>query len=418
MTTTRAPYVTGSPVAGGTSTLSKSPQLFPENAPTHLWQALGSQVWTTDGRVLTDWISGLMAVTLGHNHPEVTAAVTTHLGYGGPTWSLPHRLEEEVAATILRLTEFNGGQVRFFVTGSEANSAAVRVARAVTGRDVLVVNGYHGWHDALLTTPPAWGRQRGVMHGIRSVPFNALASVERCLAESDDIAAVVIEPETLTAPTREYLNGLRALCNQHGTKLIFDEAITGLRYPEGCAWQHYQVTPDMLILSKSLGNGYPLAALVLRCDMEDAFAVDWHPTYTDGSVKGPIYASGTFASCSIGMAAAAAALAVWEREKVAERIWQIGSYLRYELQALGGPVTVKGPPYRLLFDYQGDDPLETKTRFLARLIDQGHLCGTGANLTFAHSWEDADKLIDAFKYALDHLDEPAGRVVTAPYRQS
>lgn len=425
MTTTRAPYVTGySPVAGATSTLSKSPQLFPENAPTHLWQALGSQVWTTDDRVLTDWISGLMAITLGHNHPEVTAAVVTHLGYGGPTWSFPHRLEEEVAATILRLTGFEDGQVRFFKTGSEACAAAVRIARAYTGRRTVFSLGYHGWSDACITTPPAWGVLPMEDRAISSVAwfnnFDAAQWEFHHPPKSGQAAALFLEPVTTEEPNPLYLKQMRNLCKQYGSLLLVDECITGGRYPEFTASSHYGVTPDLLILSKGLANGYPLAAVVGPRDIMRAFDVDFSPVYADGKASGPVYCSGTASGETSGLAAAAAALAIWERDQIAGKLWATGTPLldrlrqSVERRGLTERVKIRGLPYRVLLDTD----LRAKTNLWAHMIDAGQLCGTGWNVSAAHTLDDVAATCEAFDHALERIDVDRGRCVVAPYRQS
>lgn len=414
--------MTYSPVAGVSSTLSKNPALFPESLTPFLIAAEGSQVATADGRNLTDWISGLLAVTLGHAHREVNEAVINHLKQGGPTWSLPHYLETEVAETILRLTGYDNGQVRFFKTGSEANSAAVRIARAVTGRRHIAVNGYHGWHDALLTTPPAWGRAPSVMGYVSSLPFNHLELWSGLESTAHDHACIIVEPETVVEPERGWLEGLRKLCDETGMLLIFDEAITGGRYPNAyTAARHYGVQPDLLILSKSLANGWPLACVVGKREYMRSFDVGWSPDYVTGGTVGPVYASGTFSGETSGLAAASATLAIWERDKVAERIWETGKALKVGLIdhigdcALDHRVQVKGPPYRLLLDCPN---LEDKTRIMARLLERGHLIGTGWNITAAHTTEDVESVIDAFRYALNNLHKPAGRRVVAPYRQA
>lgn len=428
------------PVAGHTSTLSKSPDLFPESLTPLLVGAVGSMVMDSDGHVYTDWISGLLAITLGHGNVEVNGAVIEHLRLGGPTWSLAHPLESEVAETILRLTDYDDGQVRFFKSGSEANTAAVRIARAVTGRNVLVTSGYHGWHDPLLVTPPAWGRAPGVMSAVRSVPFNDYAAVERCFLglDPDDtehlnrerydthagvIAAVIVEPETTEAPKDGYLQGLRALCDKHGAVLIFDECITGARYPQFTAARHYGVQPDLLILSKGLANGWPLACVVGKRQYMRVFDVDWHPDYTDGSVRGPVYCSGTWAGETSGLAAASATLKVWERDKIAEKIRHTGETLRLELRnALSTypveGVAIKGPSYRLLLETPS---LACKTHIMACLLEAGILIGTGFNVTAAHTQEDVARTVREFARALNDWREGAirgGRPVAQPYRQA
>lgn len=419
-------------VAGYTSTLSKHPALFPGNAPVWLGRADGACVWDERNRRYIDWSSGVLAVILGHNHPEVNEAVIKHLRVGGPSWSLAHPLEEEVAQTIRRLVGFADGQVRFFKTGSEACSAAVRIARAVTGREKIVSAGYHGWHDGFVAaTPPAWGVPARLRELMVPVSFNDLQAAENPFfgldKNGDDeseigpnqIAAIIVEPETLEAPQPGYLAGLRRLCDRYGAFLVFDECITGGRYPEFTASRHYEIQPDLLVLSKCLANGWPLACVVGDAAEMSCFELEWDRL--GRRVAGPVYTSGTFSTETASLAAAQATLRVWEREQAGSRLQAMGSVLRAHLQGaieqigVGNRVQIKGPDYRLALVTPS---LQDRTALLSGLLARGQLVGTGANLMLAHMVQHVNAYGHALLATLNHLDEPAGRLVVQPFRQN
>jgi len=341
-----------------------------------------------------------------------------------------------VAETIVRLTGYGDtGQVRFVKTGSEACAAAVRLARTVTGRRHLLSSGYHGWSDACLTAPPAWGVPDAVKALTRTFPFNDLALAENAFYSldcdgtgpvgrigaddptiaGDYLAAVIVEPETLDAPAPGFLQGLRDLCTRYGVLLVFDECITAARFPEYTAGRHYGVQPDLTVLSKGLANGYPLACVVGHRDVLQAFDV----TYRDGN---PVYVSGTWSGEALSLAAAQATLEVWEREQVAAHVTRVGTWLQEQLQraiqaaGVGERVRVRGHPYRLLLDCPS---LAEKTALMARLLTGGQLIGTGFNLMAAHTQEAAAAAVNAMAFALARLDAPPpGRAVVAPYRQA
>lgn len=418
-------------VAGRTSTLSKHPQVFPANYPKYLSWASGTVVRADDGKEYLDWIAGLLSVTLGHRRRTVTDNVVDHLSLqGGPTWSLRHRLEDLVAERILRRStpymHERDWQVRFLKTGSEACAAAVRVARAVTERSVVLSCGYHGWHDALLSTPPAWGVSE--QRQLRQLLFNDLQLAEEVFQrEGSEVACVIIEPETAVPPDREWLLGLRALCEEHGALLIFDECITGGRYyPAFTAGQHYDVMPDLFVMSKGLANGYPLACLVGRHEHLRCFDLD----YRD---QGPVYVSGTYSCETASLAAAYATLDIWSEEHTAEQNASNGAWLRTELveeiytNRLEDLVSVTGPDWRLILDTHGN--LEARTLLMQELANRGVLIGAGWNAMSSTRLSQLEQTADAWHHACVLLAEARqhpdgivaaikGAVVRQPYRQA
>jgi len=244
----------------GAQTFSKSMTQWPKGvSPYFIERASGARVTDVDGNDYVDLINGLCAVTLGHCHPDVTEAVTAQLKKG-VIFSLSSKLEQEVARQIVEMVP-GVEQVRFGKNASDATAGAVRLARAVTGRDHVAVCGYHGWQDWYIGSTSRW---LGVPEATRSLthsfPYNDLEALT-CLLRRHAIAAVVMEPMNINEPHPGYLKGVRALCDQHGALLVFDETITGFRFANGGASDYFGVTPDLVTFGKGIANGYPLSAI-------------------------------------------------------------------------------------------------------------------------------------------------------------
>ena len=244
----------------GAQTVSKSRlTLTPGLAPLYGDSAKGCRIWDIDGNEYVDLINSLAAVTLGYSDPEINEAVIAQVPRGTGI-SLSHPIELEVAEKICALVP-SAEMVRFGKNGSDATSAAVRVARAYTGRDNVVVCGYHGWHDWYIgTTPRGLGVPKHVSDLADSVPYNDLDAVEELL-KATPTAAMILEPMNTTWPDPGYLEGLRSLCDKYGSLLIFDETITGFRFAKGGAQEYFGVLPDLSTFGKGLANGYPLSAV-------------------------------------------------------------------------------------------------------------------------------------------------------------
>ena len=255
-------------VSGFTSTGSKRPDaLFgageQDGLPLRMTQSAGARVWDEAGREYLDFIMGLGAVALGYGHPDVNAAAVDALKRGaiGPLAPVEEeRLGEELAAMIPAVEE-----VRFLKTGAEAVAAAVRLARAFTGRDRVLGCGYHGWLD--------WcSRGAGVPDSVSSLyaelPFN---DPERCGAlirqAGDQLACVVVEPVVEAEPKPEWLRAIREETRRTGAVLIFDEIKTAFRVSLGGAGARWGGEPDLIVLGKAMANGFPLAAVGGRVEI-------------------------------------------------------------------------------------------------------------------------------------------------------
>ena len=264
--------------------------------------ANGSHFWDVDGNEYIDFVNGLACVTLGYCDPDVDVAVQNQMK-SGVTFSLPHKLEMEVAELLVEMIPC-AEKVRFAKNGTDATSGAIRVARAYTGRDRVAVCGYHGWQDWYIgSTTRDLGVPKAVKQLTHVFVYNDIDSLNRLLEEHHgEFAAVILEPMNVAYPQDGFLEKVRAVTQQHGALLIFDETITGFRYAKGGAQQEFGVTPDLATFGKGMANGYPLSALVGKAEYMD--------------VVEKIFFSGTFGGETLSLAAAKAVLTKLRQEPV------------------------------------------------------------------------------------------------------
>jgi glutamate-1-semialdehyde aminotransferase len=299
-------------------TFSKSYQQYVLGAaPLFLARGKGARVEDIDGNGYIDYVSGLLSTVLGYCDPDVDAAIIRQLE-NGISFSLATRLEAELSETLRRLIPCCE-MARFGKNGSDATTAAIRLARAHTGRSKVIACGYHGWHDWYIgTTTRRLGVPAEVQALTVSVPFGDANPIEALLkAAPDAFAAIILEPAGGSAPPPGYLEALRALSDRYGVVLIFDEIITGFRIHLGGAQTFYGVTPDLASFGKAMGNGMPISAVVGRKEimrrMED------------------IFFSTTFGGEALSLAAAIATINKLEAEELPSKLWQFGDDLASSL---------------------------------------------------------------------------------------
>jgi len=377
-------------IPGETSTGSKRADLLfgPGVTPRRMTRSAGCRIWDDRGREYVDMVMALGAVALGYAHPDVVAAAERAVR-DGTVGSLPPVHEARLAE---RLAEWvpGGEAVRFLKTGAEAVAAAVRIARVYTNRTRVITCGYQGWLD--------WcADNAGVPEAVRAlrvaVPFNDIELFERALAAAPPPAAIVIEPVVECPPARDWLNALRAGADRAGAVLIFDEIKTGIRLGKGGAARRYGGRPDLVVVGKALGNGFPIAAVVGPQALMDAATRTW--------------ISSTLATEFTALVAAEAVLAVCVREQVAGALAETGSRWRRGLEGIASrhpavATGVIGIPEMCSLTFRDE---ETSAAIAVRTADLGLLFKRSAYnfVSFAH--DDA-----ALDFALDRLETAVAEV--------
>ena len=310
-------------IPGFTSTGSKRPEaLFgagaPMGLPVRLARAAGAQVWDTEGRQYLDFFMALGAVSLGYGHPEVARAAHAAIDAGvvGP---LPPESEERLAERLATLIPWME-RTRFLKTGAEAVAAALRLARAATGRELILRCGYHGWHD-WNQSPDTPGIPAAICALSEELHFGDSEQARGLIRlHRDRLAAVIIEPVIEREPPGEWLATLREETQRAGALFVLDEIKTGFRLAIGGAAERYDLQPDLVVLGKALANGFPLAAVGGRREVMEQARRTW--------------ISSTLATEMVALAAAEATVEVTVRDGVPAQLAAKGARLLDGLKAL------------------------------------------------------------------------------------
>jgi glutamate-1-semialdehyde aminotransferase len=389
-----------------TQTGSKRPDSFaPGRFPTYLARGKGSHVWDVDGNEYIDCFMACGPAILGYCYPTVDRAIAEQLKRG-IIFSRPTALEVEVAELLTEMIPC-AEAVRFLKGGAEANSAALRMARAYTGREMALVCGYRGWHDqwAVLRDPPLPGIPRALSSLTYGFQHNDLDSLQAAFdAHPQQVAAVMIDPVQRYGPEPGFLEGIREMTHRHGAVLVFDEIVTGFRVARGGAQEYYHVTPDVGVFAKGIANGMPLSAVVGSRDI----------------LRAGDAVSLTYGDEALSLAAAKAALTVQMEEDVSGHIWRVGHILMDAIQVAiddtSVPFEIGGISPMAAFvetgrfkggAIQAEDQRRAWTYLLAELARHGVIFRRNANflLSYMHTDEDIAHLALAFATVFADLAE-------------
>ncbi|MEX1018183.1 MAG: aspartate aminotransferase family protein [Litorilinea sp.] len=413
-------------LAGG---VSSNVRLLGKPHPLFFDHAEGAMLYDVDGNAYIDYMLAQGPMILGHSHPRVLDAVNTAMRKG-QLYAGQHELEISVSQKMVDLIP-SAELCRFGLSGSEMVQAAMRLARAITGRTkILRFEGhYHGWFDNVLVSfappldkagprehpnnlPTTPGQTQSSLEDFYVLPYNDLSLVEKLFAESGDtIAAIMLEPVMCNTgaipPEPGFLEGLRKLCDDHGALLYFDETITGFRLSLGGAQERFGVTPDLSSFAKAMAGGFANAALVGKREYMERFAQD-------------VNHSGTFNSNVIAMAASHAAIAELEADNGAiyRHLDQIGGALMEGLREIGArrglPLHVQGfpcsfhvsftelPAIRDYRDFVGHCDAARYGDFTLEMLKRGvRLIGRGIwYVSAAHTMEHVEQTLQAADSAL------------------
>jgi glutamate-1-semialdehyde 2,1-aminomutase len=379
-----------------TQTLAKGPGQYVDGvAPKYLKKGKGAHVWDVDGNEFLDYNMAIGPLSLGYAYSRVDEAIIAQLR-DGITFSMMHELEVVLAELIHRVIP-NAESIRISKTGADVTSAAVRVARAFTGRSKVLCCGYHGWHDWYIAVT---SRNSGIPAAVKDLSatfeYNDLDSVRAALDE--DTACVILEPFVFEAPKNNFLQELKALCAANGTLLIFDEMWTGFRIAVGGAQEYFGVVPDLACYSKAFANGMPISLLTGRRDVMRLFLEE-------------VFFFTTFGGEALSLAAAIATIQEMIEKNVPAYLADKGRRLKegYNLLAMelgvDGYTHCTGYDCRSLVSFDGSagNPLELKSYVQQELIKRGILWSGFHNISFSHTDADVDYTLAAYREVLGLL---------------
>ncbi|MFN3599032.1 MAG: aminotransferase class III-fold pyridoxal phosphate-dependent enzyme [Aquificaceae bacterium] len=372
-------------------TFSKSYLQFSLGAsPLFVKEGKGCRLTDLDGNSYIDYTMGLGACILGYAFEPIIKRVEEELRRG-TVFTLPSYLEEELSQTLREIIPCCE-MVRLGKNGSDATSAAVRLARAYTGKKYIACCGYHGWQDWYIGTTT---RNKGIPEEVKELTFTFEYNNLRSLQELFDkypnqIACVIMEPVGVEAPKEGFLEGVRDITKRHGALLIFDEVVTGFRFSLGGAQEYFGIIPDLACFGKAMGNGMPISAVVGKREIMELFE--------------EVFFSFTFGGETASIASAIATIEYLRNNSVIPYLWQQGKKLKEEIDKLiedkemEDLAYVKGYPVRFLLDFKD---LRLKTLFQQECAKRGVLFTGSHNIALCHHEEVIKKTLEVYDRALD-----------------
>jgi glutamate-1-semialdehyde 2,1-aminomutase len=381
-----------------TQTLAKGPGQWTKGAaPKYIQRGQGSHVWDVDGNEYIDFNAAIGPISLGYAYPAVDEAIKKQLEEG-ITFSLMHPLEVEFSELIQEVIP-NAERVKISKTGADVCSAAIRVARAFTGRETVFCCGYHGWHDWYIGVT---SRNAGIPESIQNMTYtfdyNNIESIKAALDET--VAALILEPFIFEAPKPGFLKELAEVCKANGTLLIFDEMWTGFRIAIGGAQEYFDVKPDLAVYSKACANGMPIAILTGRADVMDLFNSD-------------VFSYTTFGGETLSLAASIATIKELRDKNVPKYLDEKGAVIKdgYNQIAIetGMDKYTKCVGYNcrsmVTFTPDAGNGLEVKALMQQEMIKRGVLWAGFHNMCFSHSDDDIAYTLSAYRDVLPIMKE-------------
>lgn len=393
----------------GVQTLSKRQCAHVEGCyPKYIVKGSGSKIYDEAGKSYIDYPCSLGATILGHAYPAVVEAITEQ-AKTGTLFSLSHPKETELA-TLLRDTIPSMEMMRFVKTGSESCQAAVRIARAYTGRWPVLTCGYHGWHEFYnCTTPKNAG---SVKQDVTPVKWGDIKKLEELLIEKKP-AAFITEPYIYEDEKRveKWLKEVRKLCTANKVILIFDENVTGFRTKKLSAQAYWKVTPDLTCIGKAMANGVPMACVGGKREIMDVLKKD-------------CFVSSTFGGDLLGISAAIATIKALRNKAAIEHIWVMGSKLKTAFNqaaqaAMRHDVKCIGLPPRTHFIFP---TAAHKSLFWQICLERGIFFGHAQFVSYSHNLTDIDNTVSAMRHAMricgKHWDRPEEALKGVPAKET
>jgi glutamate-1-semialdehyde 2,1-aminomutase len=392
-------------IPGGAHTYAKGDDQYPEAAPPFIARGDGCHVWDLDGNEFIEYGMGLRSVALGHAFPRVVEAVRRELA-NGTNFTRPSPREVECAEIFLSCVS-TGEMVKFAKNGSDATTAALKLARAYTGRDLVAICGDQPFFSTDDWFIGSTGMPAGIPSAVRDLTikfrFNDSASLEALfLSHPGQIACVMLEAETATAPRAGFLTDVRALCDRYGALMVLDEMITGFRWNLGGAQRVHGVVPDLSTFGKAIANGFALAALVGKREVMERGGLRH-------SQERVFLLSTTHGAETHSLAAGIATMQVYQSEPVIETLYCQGERLRAGFEdatrrhGVQDYLMVLGRACNLVYATRGPDGLPSQSYralFMQELIRGGVLAPSFV-VSYSHTDDDIDRTIEAADHAAE-----------------
>lgn len=380
-------------------TFSKSPSSFVEGIyPVYAEKADGCYLYDVDGNKYTDYLMALGPIVLGYSYKPLNEAIIRQLEKG-IIFSLPHAFEVEAAEALKKLIPC-AEMTRFAKSGSDAVTGAVRAARAITGRDIILYCGSGGvWDDWYnIVTNRNQGVPNFNMDLIKVFDYNDIAKLLNLFETyKNQVAAVVMEPAVLESPKNNFLQEVKKIAHENGALLIYDEILTGYRLAPGGGQQYFKVVPDMATFAKGIANGMPLAAIVGKSEYMNSF--------------NRVFVSTTYGGEALSLAACVAVADEFQRHDICGHMWKMGSIIKEGFNKLAREKDMDAecigmaPRMKLLIkDGTGADSLLYKSLFLQEMVEKGIFMHPNTLLLcYSHTKADIEDTLDAMDDALTTL---------------
>lgn len=376
-------------------TFSKSYKFLPENrSPLFLKKGKGCYVYDYDNNKYIDLVNGLLSVSIGYNIKEIDNSVKKQMNCG-INFSLPNIIENKLAQQLIKIIP-SAEMVKYAKNGSDATSAAIRLARAFTKKEVILFCGYHGWHDWYISkTTMNNGVPKSISKLSKTFKFNDILSFNNIFKKNKkNIAAIILEPMSFKKPNITFLKKIKDVCKKNKILLIFDETCTGFRFSLGGAQELFGVTPDLSTFGKGIANGYPLSVLVGKrkymkiCDK--------------------IFFSSTFGGETLSLIAAYQTINYIKKKNVISHLKKMGEILKNEINKFIRInsldfVTIIGHPSWSLFQFKNYKKYTNhiiKTYFIEKCIQNGILTLGTNNLSYSHKLKEIKMIIKIYSKIL------------------
>jgi len=391
-------------IPGGCHTYAKGDDQYPVNAPGFVVRGKGCRVWDPDGNEFIEYGMGLRSVTLGHAYEPVLEAAQTQMRLGN-NFTRPSVIEIQCAEEMLSLIP-GADMIKFAKNGSDATTAAVKLARAYTGRDMVAFCADHPFFSTddwfIGTTPMSAGIPEAVKNLSVKFKYNDISSLETVFKDNPGkIACVIMEAATAVMPEQGFLQKVKDTCRQDGALYILDEMITGFRWALGGAQSYYDLQPDLSVFGKGMGNGFSVAALMGKKEIMQLGGLDHDRERV-------FLLSTTHGAEGLSLAAALKTISIYKKEGVVGHLMAAGTSLKagidktIEELKLENYFQVTGMPSNLIYvtrDQDGNPSQEFRTLFLQETIKRGILAPSFV-VSYSHGQKDIEKTVDAVAESL------------------